>query len=115
MRVTITFDPYNTRRYGRPWIARVTDWPIGKSPVLEFGGLFGLTAEIEASPGAVVRWGQRDNRGNNTTARWGIVQVNGDVTRTTPEECREQWLAGCPVPPKEADDRGDNVVPIRGA
>jgi hypothetical protein len=115
MRVTLTHAAYNTRRYGRPWMAKVVDWPIGKQPALEFGGLIGLTTEIEASPGAIVRWGQRDTRGNNTTSHWGIVDADGDVTWSTPEACRTQWLAGCPVPPKEADDRGDNVVPIRGA
>jgi hypothetical protein len=114
MRVTITFGPYNQRRYGRPWIAKLTSWPIGKSPELAFGGLIGLTTEIEASPGAIVRWGQRDNRGNHSTSCWGIVQANGEVVEAGPEECREHWLAGCPAPKADTDD-GDNVIPIRGA
>jgi hypothetical protein len=114
MRVTITFDAYNPRRYGRPWIAKITDWQIGKQPVLEFGALVGLTAEIEASPGAIVRWGQRDNRGNHTTSCWGIVDAEGDATWSTAEECRKQWLAGCPAPQADTD-AGDNVVSIRGA
>jgi hypothetical protein len=114
MRVTLKFDAYNARRYSRPWIAKVVDWPIGKPPALAFGGLVGLTAEIEAEPGQLIRWGQRDNRGNKSTSCWGIVDADGDVCWSTPEACRKQWLAGCPVPPRE-DDAGDNVVPLRGA
>lgn len=108
MRVTVEFTPYNTRRYGRPWIAKVTNWPIGKQPTLEFGGLVGLTTEIDATPGQIVRYGQRDNRGNHSQSDWGIVQENGGVEPSTPEKCREHWLAGCPVP--RAEDTDDNVI-----
>ena len=108
MRVTQTFPSYNQRRYGRPWIAKVVDWPIGKNAVLEFGGLVGLTAEIDAKPGQIVRWGQRDNRGNNTTTEWGIVAADGAINDATPERCRDHWLAGCQVLPAAAEC--DNVV-----
>jgi len=104
MRVTIEFSPYNTRRWGRPWIAKVTDWPIGKPPVLEFGGLVGLTTEIDAAPGQIVRYGQKDGRGRGTQSDWGIVQADGSMIHSTPERCREHWLAGCPVPVAVQDD-----------
>lgn len=110
-RVTIMFAPYNTRRYGRPWIARVADWPIGKPPVLDFGSIIGLTAEIDATPGAIVRWGQKDHRGSNSETHWGIVQADLTVHEfSDPEHCRWHWLAGCPAP---REDATDNVVPIK--
>jgi hypothetical protein len=92
MRVTVDFRPYNARRYGKPWIAKVIGWPIGKPPVLEFGGLIGLTAEIDAAPGQIVRYGQRDNRGSNTQSDWGIVQPDGTVAETTAESARKHFL-----------------------
>lgn len=98
MRVTVEFRTYNTRRYSRPWIAKIKDWPIGKPPDVEFAGLVGLTAEIDAAPGAIIRYGQRDNRGSGTQSDWGIVQQDGTVSNSTAEACREHWLAGCPAP-----------------
>jgi len=93
MRCVLTFDGYNHRRYSRPWIAKVTSWPIGKSPTLDFGGLNGLEAEIEATPGDILRWGQRDNRGNNSLSEWGIAQADGGIAGVTPEIARVHWLA----------------------
>ena len=92
MRVTVTFPSYNQRRYGKPWIAKVLDWPIGKAPTLSFGGLVGLTVEINAAPTDIVRWGQRDTRGNHTASRWGIVQADGSVQECDPETARNHWL-----------------------
>lgn len=93
MRVTIEFGPYNHRRYSRPWIAKVTEWPVGKQPALEFGALVGLTGEIEADIGDVIRSGQRDNRGNNTVSNWGIVTADGSVADATATEARNHWLS----------------------
>lgn len=104
MRVEIRVGAYNSRRYGKPWIARVTDWPVGKHPVLEFGATVDLqVCEIEAEPGSIVRWGQKDYRGNNTTREWGIVCADGSVNNSDAVRCRGHWLAGCPVP-AEAED-----------
>jgi hypothetical protein len=115
-RVTVKFEPYNDRRYGRPWIARVADWPIGRPPVLVFGASLSLTAEIDAEPGAVVRWGQKDRRGRNDDRRWGIVQADLSVREfLDPEHCRRHWLAGCPVPDPVGNDRsaaGDVTEPM---
>jgi hypothetical protein len=112
MRVIFGVGSYNSRRYGKPWLAVITDWPIGKHPTLEFGAsLDWRTAEIDAKPGQIVRFGQKDHRGNGTTAEWGIVQRDGVILESNPTDCREHWLKGCPVPPVETD--GDNVVPFR--
>jgi hypothetical protein len=91
-RVFVTFPSYNTRRYGKPWIAKVTGWPIGKNPVLDFGATTSLTTEIDATPGDVVRWGQKDGRGGNTTANWGIVLSDLSIDETSSARCREHWL-----------------------
>jgi hypothetical protein len=87
------------RRYGKPWIAKIRDWPIGKQPDLEFGNTINLIAEIDAAPGQLVRWGQKDHRGRNSNSGWGIVQQDGSVKEIDDIEfCRQHWLAGCPVP-----------------
>lgn len=100
MRVTRSFGSYNTRRYSKPWIAQVIDWKIGKQADLAFGHTNDLIAEIDADPGVIVRWGQRDLRGRNTTSLWGIVQQDGSILEIDDiESCRQHWLAGCPVPP----------------
>jgi hypothetical protein len=74
MRVTREFGSYNSRRYGRPWIAKLVAWEVGKQPVLSWGSnVDAHNVEIEAEAGDIVRWGQRDNRGNNTEARCTLI------------------------------------------
>jgi hypothetical protein len=114
MRVTVEFGGYNSRRYGRPWIAKIVTWPIGGRPELEFGSNVGAyLVEIDAKPGAIVRWGQKDHRGNNTTAEWGVVQLDGDIKDVLAETAREHWLAGCPVPPQAGEAEGDNIIQFK--
>jgi hypothetical protein len=95
-RVVIEFDgPYNTRRYSKPWIARVVDWKVGLSAELEFGKYLGNgdggEREIMACAGDVVRWGIKDYRGNGTRAYWGIVQEDGSVTQCTAAQARKAY------------------------
>lgn len=108
--VTVTFQSYNARRYGKPWVAKITDWPVGKHPTLEFGATTDLVAEIEAEPGAIVRWGQRDYRGKNTEAEWGIVRAGGVIEDATAARCLKHWRAGCPAMAETS-----NVVAIKEA
>ena len=96
MRVAQHFDGYNFRRYDRPWIAKITDWPIGSKPTLKFGGWIGNDkdggeAEIDANAGDIIRYGHRDNRGNGTVNAWGIVQADGVILRCTEPEARQHW------------------------
>ena len=95
MRVVVAFDAYNGRRYSRPWIARVTAWPVGDRATLEFGAYLGNErggeVEIEAEPGAVVRWGQKDNRGNGTRAHYGIVSEDGTLSEYTESVCKKHF------------------------
>jgi hypothetical protein len=114
MRVTYEVGSYNPRRYGKPWIAKITAWPIGRLPTLEFGATVDVwTAEIDAEPGAVIRFGQKDmRRGTNTTADWGIVLADGTVRDCSASAGRTHWLAGCPVPVSETPADMTNVVAI---
>jgi hypothetical protein len=99
MRITYEVGSYNARRYSRPWIAKVERWDIGKSPILTFGGHVGVyIAEIDAEPGNLLRYGQRDGRGNNTARLWGVVQLDGSLLELNAEEARQHWLDGCPAP-----------------
>ena len=96
MRIVLTFKAYNEKRCSKPWIAAVTSWPVGSSPVLRFGEYLGTNAggpaEILARPGDVVRWGQKDNRNeNHTVADWGVVEADGSIRKCSKEEAREVW------------------------
>lgn len=87
------FDGYNARRYSRPWIAKIVSWTAGKQPELEFGAFYGNdrdggTVEIAAKEGDIIRWGQRDNRGNGTINKWGVYRA-GEVVEIEPSEARE--------------------------
>lgn len=60
---TYTVSAYNTRRYGRPWIARVASWQAGSYPELKFGvSVSDQIAEVLAMPGDLLKLGQKDNR-----------------------------------------------------
>ena len=83
MRITISWDCYNQRRYNRPWIARVTAWPVGSRPAIEWGNYLGNDKggelEIEAAVGDVIRYGQKDGRGKSTINRYAIVLEDGSL------------------------------------
>ena len=95
MEVAIEFGSYNPRRYGKPWIAKVTAWPVGGNAELDWGSYCGDDdggeAIVDAAPGDIVRWGQRDHRGGNTTAHWGIVREDGSVDECTAPDARHHW------------------------
>ncbi|MDQ7836277.1 MAG: hypothetical protein RDU24_12920 [Humidesulfovibrio sp.] len=96
MRIVQVFRGYNEKRCSKPWIAAVTSWPVGRSPVLHFGEYLGTDAggpaEILARPGDVVRWGQKDNRNeNHTVANWGVVEADGSIRKCSKEEAREAF------------------------
>lgn len=92
LRISETFGSYNGRRYGRPWIARLTSWPVGGKPEMEFGRYLGDDAggevEIMAFPGDIIRTGQKDHRGGNTEATWKVVEDNGSLSDLDQKEAR---------------------------
>lgn len=97
MRVSQEFKSYNQRRYGRPWIAKITSWPVGGKPEVAWGSYLGDDnggeVEIEAVPGDIVRTGQKDHRGGNTDASWYIVQADGSLSSSDAAESRKAWDA----------------------
>lgn len=97
MRVAERFGSYNQRRYGRPWIAKITSWPIGGKPEVQWGGYCGDDnggeVEIEAVPGDIIRTGQKDHRGGKTEATWNIVQADGSLLSTDAADARKAWDA----------------------
>lgn len=95
MRVAQSFGSYNQRRYGRPWIAKITSWPVGAKPEVQWGAYCGTDeggeVEIEAQAGDIVRTGQKDNRGNGTAADWYIVEADGSLSSTDAAGARKAW------------------------
>ena len=94
MKVSIEFpDPYNDRRYSKPWIARITEWPTGQNPSLEFGTFVGTymggMCEIEANEGDILRFGQKDYRGSRTVSKWGLVLPDGEVRTISPAQAKK--------------------------
>lgn len=100
-RVSIKFSGYNSRRYSKPWICRVTEWPVGGKPLVEWGTYNGDDqggeVEIEAHPGAVIRYGQRDHRGNGTLCQYAIVQGDWTIKDCDAPEARKRWLDSHPA------------------
>lgn len=98
MRITIKTDQYNERRHGRPWIATVASWETGQRPELRWGSWIGRDGcagmlEIEAGPGSILRWGQKDHRkADNSRNEWAIVLHTGDLRPVTDVAAREYYL-----------------------
>jgi hypothetical protein len=80
---------YNSRRYSKPWIAKIKSWPVGKQSVLEFGASYETFAEVDAIPGDVIRFGQKDSRGQNTTNTYGLVQEDLQILEVSELEARQ--------------------------
>ena len=94
-RYAVKWAGYNARRYGRPWIAKVTNWPVGGKPTLDFGGYCGNDdggeTEISAKMGDIIRSGQKDNRGNGTTNEWYLAGANGELELIDAAKGRELY------------------------
>ena len=100
MKITRAFPDFNSRRFSRPWGAIVT-FPDGIKPSYAFTGHWdGQAVIIEAEPGAVVAFGQRDYRGNRTTKTLFVVGAGGELTEVTEAAAREHATA-----PRPAGDR----------
>lgn len=98
IRVSIKYGLYNDRRYGKPWIARVTSWPVGGRPEIEWGSYLGDDSggecEIMASAGDIIRSGQKDHRKASGTANdWYLAQADGSCRSIDQSEARKLWDA----------------------
>jgi len=96
MRVSLKYGSYNFRRYSKPWIGKITAWPVGGKPEIKWGSYLGDDnggeVEIEAQVGDIIRSGQKDHRGNNTSADWYIVSSTGDLISADATGARKHWL-----------------------
>lgn len=94
MRITIKYGSYNKRRYSRPWIAKVTSWPVGGRPELLWGGYVGDDnggeCEIEAEEGDILKSGQKDGRGNGGSNDFYHVE-EGKAVCVTDTFARQLW------------------------
>lgn len=86
--------PYNSRRWDRPWLAEIMSWPVGGHPEFRFGSNIGiLLAEIEAKPGAVLVFGQKDHRRGYTPNRsYAIAEEDGSLRMIKVEDARKFLL-----------------------
>jgi len=97
VKITRAFPDFNSRRFSRPWGAIVT-FPDGIKPSYAFTGHWdGQAVIIEAEPGAVVAFGQRDYRGNKTTKTLFVVGSDGELTEVTEAAAREHAIAPRPA------------------
>lgn len=90
MNISIETGSYNSRRYGKPWIA-VVSFANGAKGEYTWGEWAGQPGEagilvVEAKVGDVISHGQRDGRGNNSTPQYFIVDEDGSLKSTTKAE-----------------------------
>lgn len=97
MRVSTSWGSYNERRYSRPWIGKITSWPIGGKAEIEWGSYLGDDhggeCEIMAVAGDIVRSGQKDGRGNCGSNEWFVVQADGELLVVNQADARKAWDA----------------------
>lgn len=123
VRVSKEFGSYNSRRYGKPWIAKVTKWQVGKPPELDFGRYVGDDSggevEIDAEVGSIIRIGQKDFRsGRGGFSGWYVVQPSGELKEVSPVEARKIWddrerKKDLPEPKKEPEEKPDVLRKLR--
>lgn len=93
--IQIEFRSYNSRRYGRPWAANIT-FPDGIRPHYEFDGYFdGNVVLINAQPGSVIAYGQKDHRRpDRSQKQLAIVQADGTLRDVSESEARKHVASG---------------------
>jgi hypothetical protein len=101
MKVTVKFTGANDKRFSKPWIGKVTHWPIGQRAALEWGVFRGSITEggeteVDAVTGDVIRWGQKDYRAgkHGSPSLWGIVQADASVLECTEVVARKAYDSG---------------------
>lgn len=94
MKTIKTFDEYNFRRYGMPWVAIVDPKTAKPDFSKDVGGYTGRKGEagdlyvIEPLEGAVYMYGQKDYRGNNTVRTYAQYLDGKDSLKINPEEAK---------------------------
>jgi hypothetical protein len=102
--VSVEFGAYNEKYWGKPWICQVTSWNVGGDYEINFGKYNGDSdggvAEIIASPGSIIRWGQKYLYDKTETriwkrkseSSWGMVNEDGTITKITQAKARRAFL-----------------------
>lgn len=103
-----TFRPYNKARFSKPWggVCRQDGLKIG----YDFTGLYqgderGGDVVIEAEPGMILAFGQKDTKGAKGIQEYHIVEHSGELTQIGKQEAydhlaREALGAGEPPAPE---------------
>lgn len=84
-----TFRPYNKARFSRPWggVCHLDGLKLG----YEFTGLYqgderGGDVVVEAEPGAVLAFGQKDTKGTKGVQEYYLVEHSGLLTQIGKQE-----------------------------
>ena len=80
---------YNSKRYGKPWIATIASWDIGEHVSLAFGSSGKEEAEASAKVGDIIKCGQKDNRKNYSENYFRQVGIAGELLEITEAQARE--------------------------
>lgn len=97
MKIQIATGTYNERRYGKPWIARVT-FPNAKGD-FHFGEWVGQEGReglllVDAEPGDVVARGQKDFRKpRNSAPDFFIVTDDGELEPASKADAYQHYKA----------------------
>lgn len=106
MRISQHFGSYNARRYGKPWVSKIVAWPVGGKSEVVWGSYLGDDnggeVEIEANVGDIIRTGQKDGRGGNTSADWYVVEPDGSLREIDAAEARKLFGK---VPAQDTSDK----------
>ncbi len=81
MKLSINTSSYNQRRYGKPYVGKLS---AADGKVTSWGTWIGTAGcsgilEIDVAPGDVIIEGQKDNRGNHGTPNYGVVLSDGTI------------------------------------
>lgn len=94
--ISVDTEPYNDRRYGKPWIATVT-FEQGSKATFHWGDWIGRAGEpgvleLQASVGDVVATGQKDFRNpRGTRCEYSIVEPDGSLTEVDKVDAYKHW------------------------
>ena len=99
MLITITkYDAFNSRRYSNPWAAKLA--LNNDNLAYDFCGTYtgynGTAGDllIDAAPGTVIAWGQRDHKGGKTDRQFGEVEEDGTIKKLAKSEAIKILYAG---------------------
>ena len=102
MDVSKKFSKYNDKKFGRPWIGKVTSWPTGGRAEIEFGtwngdAEAGGCCDIEAEAGDLLRWGQKALKETDKfNSFWGVVKDDGTIKEIPWQDAKDVWSKKAP-------------------